>query len=359
MTMARKSADEKSPLMILNGPGSVMPEAFSKAVGGALLGIVYIGLSASMILFNKALMHEHRFPFPVFLTTLHMVGALGMSLLMRQLAPALFPSAARVFNEPPELDDTENVDTPRRIMAALRPFCAIAFCGSMSLVTSNWAYRVAPVSFLQMVKESHIIIVYTLMVLFGLDTLRFKSTMTLVFVAICSMVAVSAQVSLSIPGLVLQTVCGVFGSLQLVLTNMMMSRSGRGKIDPMTMVLCTAPVMLAFLVPANYLFWDPRIIERLHLLWQYILCNMALAFTLQVTIAVTVRSLSATGFSLASILKDLGIVFAASCVLGEHLTSLQISGFLGSIFGIGLYSAMKLFPEAFEFSSSAQGSARK
>jgi len=359
MALVRKSVDDKSPLMILNGPGSTMPGAFNKAVGGAVLALVYIGLSASMILFNKALMHEHRFPFPVFLTTLHMVGALGMSLFMYQFAPALFPSAPQVFSEPPELDDTENIGLHYRIMAALKPFCSIAGCGAMSLVTSNWAYRVAPVSFLQMVKESHIIIVYALMVLFGLDRLRFKNTMTLVFVAICSMVAVSAQVSLSISGLVLQTICGIFGSLQLVLTNLMMSRSGKGKIDPMTMVLCTAPVMLAFLLPANIIFWDPRIMEQLHLLWRYIACNMALAFTLQVTIAVTVRSLSATGFSLASILKDLGIVFAASCVLGENLSTLQICGFLGSIFGIGLYSLMKLFPEAFEFPSSAQGSGRK
>mmetsp|Transcript_94766 Transcript_94766/g.187752 ORF Transcript_94766/g.187752 Transcript_94766/m.187752 type:complete len:348 (-) Transcript_94766:46-1089(-) len=347
MTVAASFVNERTPLVDQSKASVVV-----KVLVGISIATLFISVSASMILFNKALMREDRFPFPVFLTTLHMAGSLTLSLLLRSIAPSFFPSASSVFRG----SELPGASTEKK---SLRPFVPIALCGALCLVAGNWAYKVATVSFLQMVKESHIIIVYTLMVLFGLDTLRFKSTLTLIFVAICSMVAVSAQVSLSIPGLVLQTVCGVFGSLQLVLTNMMMARSGKGKIDPMTMVLCTAPVMLAFLLPANVLFWDPLIPERLHLLWRYIACNMVLAFTLQVTIAVTVRSLSATGFSLASILKDLGIVFAASCVLGEHLTSLQLGGFLGSIVGIGLYSAMKIFPEAFDFSSSTQGSGRK
>jgi len=198
-----------------------------------------------------------------------------------------------------------------------------------------------------MVKESHILFVYTLMVVFGLDQFRVRNMLVLFLVACFSALAVCAQITLSVPGLVLQLVCGLFGSLQLVLTNKMLIKSGNGKIDPMTMVLCVAPMMLLFLGPANIVYWDSRTYGRLVVFWPYLACNVLLAFMLQVTTALTIRGLSALGFSLASVLKDLGIVAAASLVLHEILTPLQLCGFAGSVAGIGLYSAMKLFPSVF------------
>eukprot|EP00419_Tripos_fusus_P076168 CAMPEP_0172893026 /NCGR_PEP_ID=MMETSP1075-20121228/147552_1 /TAXON_ID=2916 /ORGANISM="Ceratium fusus, Strain PA161109" /LENGTH=127 /DNA_ID=CAMNT_0013747811 /DNA_START=87 /DNA_END=470 /DNA_ORIENTATION=- len=114
----------------------------------------------------------------------------------------------------------------------------------------------------------------------------------------------------------------------------------------MTMVLCVAPSMLALLIPASAIMWDHVIIERLHALWHCIACNVVVAFMLQVITAVTIRNLSATGMALVCVVKDLGIVFAASRILGEQLSRLQILGFVGSVLGIGLYSAMKLFPAA-------------
>lgn len=327
-----------------------------RAVHGISIAMLFIAVSASMILFNKALMNKDLFPFPVFLVTLHMTGSLTMCVLLRSIAPSFFPSASSVFS-PQQLPGTATEKDmswyPFTVLAGLKPFAAIAFCGALCLVTGNMAYKVATVSFLQMIKESHIVIVYILSLAFGLEQLKFRNAVVLLCVAVCACMAVSAQASLSMTGLVLQMISGFCASMQMVLTNVMLSRTGRGKIDPMTMVLCVAPMMLVFLVPANFLVWDARILERLSEHRFYILGNVLLAFFVQVASAVTIRSISATGMALASVMKDLGIVLAASRILGDHLSGPQVVGFIGSVSFIGLYSAMKLLPQEFERSTAS------
>jgi len=326
-------------------PQTETPSAV-KVIRGLFLAGLYIAVSSAMILFNKTLMREDRFPFPVFLSAAHMAGSLTMSLLVRSLAPALFPSASHVFNEPPLLDACNNHhhrDT-LRLMKALAPFFPIAACGGLCLVTGNWAYRIATVSFLQMVKESHIVVVYIFTLAFGLAQPKLHEAAVLLFVAASATLAVSAQAELSVRGLLLQLIAGLFGSLQIVLTNVMLARTGKGRIDPLTMVLCVAPLMLVFLVPATVFTWEARIMSQLLEFRGYIAINILLAFLLQVTTALTIRYLSATGMSLASMAKDLGIVYAATKILGEQLSSIQVVGFVGSVLGISAYSGMKLFP---------------
>mmetsp|Transcript_28704 Transcript_28704/g.55262 ORF Transcript_28704/g.55262 Transcript_28704/m.55262 type:complete len:347 (-) Transcript_28704:56-1096(-) len=340
MTVAASFVNERTPLVDQSKASVVV-----KVLVGISIATLFISVSASMILFNKALMREDRFPFPVFLTTLHMAGSLTLSLLLRSIAPSFFPSASSVFRG----SELPGASTEKK---SLRPFVPIALCGALCLVAGNWAYKVATVSFLQMVKESHIVIVYGLSVAFGLERLQLRNAVVLFLVAVCATLAVSAQASISVMGLVLQMVAGFCGSSQIVLTNIMLAGTGQGKIDPMTMVLCTAPLMLAFLLPANFLVWDVQIIQRLYVYRSYIACNVMLAFLLQVTSAVTIRCLSATGMSLASVTKDLGIILAASRILGEQLSGLQVVGFTGSVMFIGLFSVMRIFPETFENSTT-------
>jgi len=326
-----------------------------RASGGAALGLLYIGASASMILFNKYLMRADRFPFPTCLTTMHMLGSLALSCTLLVLAPGLFPSASVMFSSKkdetlPYRSGDEGLalaagsrDGLRlyQVAAVLLPFAPIACCGMVSLVASNWAYRYASVAFLQMIKESHIVFVYSLMVLFGLESLSTKNVVILGFVALSSTMAVFGDVAMSLTGLGLQILAGFSGSMQIVLTNRMMA-VGNAKVDPMTMVLCVAPVMLVGLVPANFMFWDPRVPERIAEWHPYLMCSIVMAFGLQVITAAVIRTLSGTGHALCSVLKDLAIVFAASRAMGETLSAMQLCGFLGSLFGIGAYSSLKL-----------------
>lgn len=292
-----------------------------------------------MILFNKFLMHPDRFPYATCLTTMHMANALLLASLLRRFAPSLFPTYHTVW------DNTKK--DIRSVLATLMPFSVIAVCGATSLVAGNTAYTYSSVAFLQMVKESHIVFVYSLMVLYGLETLQLRTVGVLAFIAISAVFAVYGEVHFSMYGLCLQLFSGAAGSAQIVLSNRLMSKSGGMKLDPLTMVLCVSPAMLVALLPANIQFWHPMIPERAYMMWPYLVANMLLAFLLQVVTAMTIRGISATGHALSSVLKDLAIVTSAALILHENLSNIQIVGFAGTITGIAIYSLMKLFPEYF------------
>lgn len=310
-----------------------------------------------MILFNKFLMHADVFPFPVALATLHSCCSLIFASCLQRLCPSLFPAYARMFGKNSELDNPVDLESQGfiyyRTIKSLLPFAPIAVCGAMCLVSGNSAYRYASVSFLQMVKESHIMFVYILMLLVGLERFKPRMAIVITFVAISAMVAVYGEVYFSWQGLALQLVSGLSGSCQIVLNNMLMSRSRMGKIDPLTLVFCTAPVMMLALLPANALFWDPSIILRLRQWLPYLACNAMLAFALQISAATLIWVTSGTGYALACVAKDLAIVAAAQTILRESFTLIQVFGFAGSISGMALYSAMKVFPEWSEASEKA------
>merc|ERR1719345_211325 len=116
-----------------------------------------------------------------------------------------------------------------------------------------------------------------------------------------------------------------------------MSYNGGPKIDPLTMVLGTAPVILILVMPFNYFFWSPMILPRLILYKTELLFSGILAFCLQVVNAITIKELSATGLALAAVVKDMMIVVAATVVLHESLTLVQIVAFSGALGGIAVY----------------------
>lgn len=356
-----ETQDEESPLIkipqvedvkkaLLSSPRAL--EAVAGAVQGALLGLLYIMVSAGMLLSIKFLMHPDRFPFAICLTSFHLATSFGLAAALFKVAPELFPSVANVFRGcelSGAIGDAKGTD---RLAAArgVMQFVPIAFFGALSVVVGNSAFLHAQVSFLQMVKEGHVVIVYALMIVFGLESPRWQMCLVLACVAVFAAVAVNglSPISFTVIGLSLQLLAGLVQSMQVVLVNRMMSLPRGPKVDPLTMVLCTAPIMLCAILPLNYVFWDPRIPSRILELWPYLVGNMLLAFVLQVVSALTIKGITATGHALASVLRDLGVVAAAAAVLGEQLSLVQFLGFGGSVCGISTYAAMKVCPEWFQ-----------
>lgn len=196
--------------------------------------------------------------------------------------------------------------------------------------------------------------VYVLMLVAGLDSFKIRMACVIVFIACSAMVAVYGEVYFSWQGLLLQLFSGLSGSAQIVLNSLLMTRSSMGKVDPLTLVLCTAPVMLIALLPVNAFFWTSSIPALLRDWLPYIIGNALLAFLLQISAATLIWVTSATGYALACVAKDLAIVAAAQVLLHESFTIIQVMGFAGSISGMLIYSAMKLWPEVFEPTPSTQ-----
>lgn len=304
------------------------------------LALLYIMASSGMILFNKYLLHEDRFPFPVALTTMHMAAAFLLGSVLYRIEPCFFPSASALFERSSDLESQR-----QGILYVFHSFAPIGLCGAVAIVCGNAAYKYASVSFLQMIKEGNIVCIYAMMLLFGLDTFKFAHALVLIFVAASATYATSGAITFTWQGLTLQLVSGLGQSLQVVLTNRLMSRTNGLKIDAMTMVLCTAPVMLMALLPLNIVYWRDDIIARTITHSRALFANVALALALQVISTMTVREISATGHALASLLKDIAIVCGAALILREVISGTQLLGFTLSVVGIFVYSILKVCPQ--------------
>lgn len=317
------------------------------ATKALVLGGCYIVCSSAMIIVNKMLMQKDHFPYASCLVMMHMCGAFVLASLLLAVRPACFPSAPEVFGKWSGASPGRYLDYARPFL----PFVPIGMCGALAFVTSNMAYAYASVSFLQIMKEAHVVIVYGLSVLVGLDTLRFRNVVVLTMIVFSASVAIYGEIHFVWKGFWLQLISGMSECVRIVATNVMMSKAG-SKVDPLTMVLCTAPPTMLALAPAVIARWDPLIPLRAVRMWPQLCVSVLLAFLLQVSIAMAIRGLSGTGLALSSVMKDLVIVVSSCVFLHEYLTTVQIIGFLFAVLGIGIYSAMKQFPEWFSCRNS-------
>lgn len=301
------------------------------------IGFAHIVSSTALIFFNKYVLSPERFPFAVALTSTHMLTGFLMTSGLFAVCPAMFPSADKSL-----WDSIYNLRIPVPGQG-LNPyeFSGIAVLFASSVVTANMAYEFASVSFLQMVKEATVMWVYIMSVLFCVEKFEAKNFLILLAVTMCAILAVFGTPHFLMLGLGLQIASSVCQATQAAWTGRMMQSAGQ-RVDPLTMVMCTAPLAFIALLPVNAVFWKPDIMERFQANWWLVLLSALGGFTVQVVNAVTIRELSATGLALAATLKDLFIVFGAALVLKDDLHLVQIVGFLGATGLIFFYSMMKL-----------------
>jgi len=108
--------------------------------------------SVSMILFNKAILSSYDFPFPMFLTTWHMLSATVLTQILAAKTDLL-----------PGVKENK-VD----LGVLLRQILPVAACFAASLVCSNHAYIYLSVSYIQMLKACTPVVVLALSVAAGI-----------------------------------------------------------------------------------------------------------------------------------------------------------------------------------------------
>eukprot|EP00929_Paragymnodinium_shiwhaense_P070995 TRINITY_DN3606_c1_g1_i1.p1 TRINITY_DN3606_c1_g1~~TRINITY_DN3606_c1_g1_i1.p1 ORF type:complete len:509 (+),score=133.48 TRINITY_DN3606_c1_g1_i1:52-1578(+) len=294
---------------------------------------IYILVSASMIESNKWLMQEEHFPYPLCLTAIHMFMSTILANCLRLARPDFFPAV-------------ENIKvTPMYLLK----FLQIGVPFAVSLVCGNWAYKYLSVSFLQIMKQSNVVTIYFMCVVAGLEELRRCNVLLLIIVIFGAGMAVQGEMHFLLVGFLLQAASSLSEATKVILQSMLMS--GSEKLDSLSMVLVMAPAcFLANLVPLIVLEGGNigAILPRLQALWPILLVNGCCAFSLNVIVAQCIKQLSAVGYLLAGICKDIVIIVSSAWLLGEALTRQQQVGFSIALGGVGLYSLYKQNKSCFE-----------
>eukprot|EP00746_Dinoflagellata_sp_MGD_P017890 gnl/MRDRNA2_/MRDRNA2_141349_c0_seq1.p1 gnl/MRDRNA2_/MRDRNA2_141349_c0~~gnl/MRDRNA2_/MRDRNA2_141349_c0_seq1.p1 ORF type:complete len:366 (+),score=43.54 gnl/MRDRNA2_/MRDRNA2_141349_c0_seq1:135-1232(+) len=309
------------------------------------LGGMYITCSASLISFNKFLMHEDRFPYAVTLVMLHMGFASVLSVILFFCCPSLYPS----FNDPARRVQI----TTRLMMTCILP---ITILFSAQLVLSNIAYLHSSVAFLQMMKEANLVLVYVLSLFVMLEHFKWRSVMILLFIIAATTMTIVGEVKFSYTGFAVQGASQLFECSKIVLQAVLLSEvAGGKKLDAMSYVLVVAPLCfielfgagwaLYFIVPDHSFkgVW-PHLVNW----WPYLIANSCIAFALNVVIALFIKHSSAVAFILAGIVKDVIIVSVGCMMFSEHISILQGVGFTLQLVGILVWSLIKTFPDRFE-----------
>lgn len=346
--------DAEDPLLLFAGldkcrPGLVICKAdwdiIASAVLVGLLAVTYMGVSTGLIAFNKFLMSEERFPYALFLGLVHMSCSFGLNLVLLRCHPALYPSLTHPLKK-------VHLDAG----FVVRLLLPIVGCFSAQLVLNNVAFMHSSVSFLQMMKESNVVLVYLFSLALALESFSCRRALVLLLIIGATFLTIRGEFRLSRIGLTVQGVSIVCESMKLTLQSYTLSSTGK-KLDALTYVMVIAPLvflLLAITTAALGLLW-PSCPEALRIPpWQKIveykvllIANGFVAFAMNVSHALFIKNSSAITFILVGIiLKDVMIVLWGALFLGEPLSRLQGLGFALQLVGIVVWSLLKIFQEA-------------
>jgi len=293
-----------------------------------VLCLLYIAVSTALIRFNKHMMQPEIFPHALALSAVHMIVSTVLCGLLYSVAPSMYPSMETVVGQRLDL---------------MKWFIPIGGCFAIMLYGSNEAYLYCSVALLQFMKEANVMIVVLISCVAGLQRMSRVRMALIIWVITAATVSVSGDLKFSFIGIAFQAVSQLAGCIGMVLGEFLLSDR---KLDPLTYTAFTAPACLVVLLVANACSWDPQIVPAALSNWHLLLANACVAFALNVLVATVIKELSAVGFVLTGLTKDIVIVVLSCVTFGEPITQVQSGAFLMTLLGVGMWSLMKVRPDS-------------
>eukprot|EP00928_Gymnodinium_smaydae_P057015 TRINITY_DN40285_c0_g1_i1.p1 TRINITY_DN40285_c0_g1~~TRINITY_DN40285_c0_g1_i1.p1 ORF type:complete len:354 (-),score=67.41 TRINITY_DN40285_c0_g1_i1:271-1332(-) len=312
----------------------------------AVLCTSWIFVSYLLIAYNKHLMTNGGFPYAAALGMIHGVTCSSLAAITFLICPSLFTTLMD--------EEKRKAINAKFMMQSMLPIC-IAF--TVEIVLSNQAYKYLSLAFLQMLKESNVVIVYLMAWAVGME--RFSSTNLKIILLICfaSVGTMRGELHFSLLGFAIQMLCCIVGSLKITLQGVLLSSAGM-KFDALTYMVLVMPVcsliqgsllVVSSAITPGGTDWMP--VPTFALLaskWQILLPNALLAFALNLIAVMFIKASSSVTYVLAGIVKDMVIVICGVAVSGDEVSPLQSWSFLAQLFFLMLWSAAKMNKVQFE-----------
>ena len=190
--------------------------------------VQWVFLSSTIILFNKWLISERKFHFPLTIVILHMTFVSACAHGYRLLGWTEVPNIS--------WDDW------------LKRFLPIASFFAMSLGFGNAAYLYITVAFVQMLKAATPVAVLLFSFGFGLETPSLRLFGYITAIAVGVMIACYGQLELNWLGVGFQCAAVIVEALRLCLVNIALTAKGI-KLSPVSFLSVVAPLCFLVLLP--------------------------------------------------------------------------------------------------------------
>jgi len=292
------------------------------------LCIVYIAVSTVLIRFNKLMMQDDHFPHAMALSAIHTLVTTACCSAIYLAAPEMMPAME---------------GTRGSRLALMKWFVPIGLLFAVSLFGSNQAYIYCSVTFLQFMKESNVLVVFTISCLVGLQTCSRVRVCVLFWIIAGAGISVSGEVHFAWVGFAFQAVSQLTECSRNVMGEYLLSGK---KFDALTYNMFLAPICFVLLATATCCSWDSHILTNFAAWWHLLLLNGLVAFSLNFLVASVIKECSAVGFVLCGLCKDIVIVVISSMAFQEEVTRKQSVAFMITLMGILFWSLMKSHPRS-------------
>ncbi|KAJ3787286.1 triose-phosphate transporter family-domain-containing protein [Lentinula aff. detonsa] len=318
------SVDEKRKLWIQN----------------ATVNMMFIGswffFAILLSMYNKWMFSDSHFnfPYPLFVTSLHMV--------------VQFLLAGLVLNIWPHKFKPERYPTMEEYGKKAFPTGATT---SLDIGFSNLSLKTVTLSFYTMVKSSSLIFVLLFAFLFHLE--RFSWRLVGVILLICSgvLLMVATETHFVLGGFILIISASALGGLRWALTQTLFQSKKMGFSNPASTIFLLSPVMAVTLIILSFfveswssLFGSEFFSSGLTRTIQTILLLLApglLAFCMVLSEFYIIQRAGMVPMSIAGIAKEVATISISAWFFGDELTPLNITGVAITICGICLFTYHK------------------
>eukprot|EP01038_Epipyxis_sp_PR26KG_P008114 gene8114-10989_t len=287
--------------------------------------IFWISISCTMILFNKVVLDQMKFPYPMFLTTWHMIFATVMTQIMSKYTNML-PSV----NE----NKVDSIIYKKKIIPVAAFF-------AVSLIFANKAYLYLSVSYIQMLKAFTPVAVLIFSYISGLEQVTLIELSIVLIISVGVAIASVGETYFSLTGFLFQLFAILAESSRLVLTNAILKQL---KLDSLSSLYYTAPACACFTGTAFMIFeFSTFPFSRLFELYfgMIMLLNALIAFTLNIAVVLLISNQSALILTLAGIMKDILLVVLSVLVFSSPVTLIQYFGYGIAIIGMNAHKEYK------------------
>lgn len=308
---------------------------FRQVAVNALYVSLWIGLSGTVILYNKWVLAYYGFPYPITLTMWHMFfsGTLAFICVRGGYVNSINMSS-------------------ETYLRAVVPIGAL-FAGTLWL--GNAAYLYLSVSFIQMLKALMPVAVFTTGCIFGNETFSTNIMANMVVVTAGVAIASYGEINLVWVGVFLQLLSVATESTRLTLVQILLQKRGLS-LNPITTMYYIAPVSFAFLslpwgvIEARQLFRD----EKVNFDIPIFLSNAAAAFGLNMSVFLLIGKTSALTMNIAGVIKDWMLIGLSVAIFKAAVTSINLGGYLLAFLGVCWYNYTKLQSMKAKQASQAQ-----
>lgn len=284
-----------------------------------------------MIVFNKAVLSSFDFPYPMFLTSWHMLFGTVITQILSKYTSLL----------PGVKEDKVSMDV------FLKQIIPVALCFSVSLVAGNTAYIYLSVSYIQMLKAFTPVAVLVLSSIVGLSDASITEYNIVAIISMGVALTSMGELQFSMVGFTYQSIAIIAEATRLALTSVLLKQL---KLDSLSTLYYVAPVCgccigtFCFFMELPTMPWT--LIARPSF-WMVLIANGLVAFSLNICSVMLIKHTSALTLTLAGIVKDILLVALSLIVFQSPVTMLQYLGYAVSLLALNLHKDYKSNKAAF------------